>query len=118
MYLGEIVEIGPVEEIFDDPAHPYTRALLSSVPRASTDAREEEFTTLRGDVPSPRNPPAGCRFHTRCPEARAACRESPPPAYDLGDGRTATCFRTDDDHAYWDSEPIGENAAVEEPADD
>ncbi|MEZ3163671.1 oligopeptide/dipeptide ABC transporter ATP-binding protein [Halorubrum sp. RMP-47] len=118
MYLGEIVEIGPVEEIFDDPAHPYTRALLSSVPRASTDAREEAFTTLRGDVPSPRNPPAGCRFHTRCPEARAACRESTPPAYDLGDGRTATCFRTDDDHAYWDSEPIGENAAIEGPADD
>jgi peptide/nickel transport system ATP-binding protein len=117
MYLGEIVEIGPVEEIFDDPAHPYTKALLSSVPRASTDARDEEFTTLRGDVPSPRNPPAGCRFHTRCPEARAACRESAPPAYDVGDGRTATCFRSDDDHAYWDSEPIGENA-VENPADD
>ena len=117
MYLGEIVEIGPVAEIFDDPAHPYTEALLSSVPRASTEPREEEFTTLRGDVPSPRNPPAGCRFHTRCPEARAACRESAPPAYDVGDGRTATCFRSDDDHAYWDSEPIGENA-VEEPADD
>ncbi|ELZ43813.1 oligopeptide/dipeptide ABC transporter ATPase [Halorubrum californiense DSM 19288] len=117
MYLGEIVEIGPVEEIFDDPAHPYTKALLSSVPRASTEARDEEFTTLHGDVPSPRNPPAGCRFHTRCPEARAACRESAPPAYDLGDGRAATCFRTDDDHAYWDSEPIGENAAAEEAGD-
>ncbi|WP_434522939.1 ABC transporter ATP-binding protein [Halorubrum sp. AS12] len=117
MYLGEIVEIGPVEEIFDDPAHPYTKALLSSVPRATTEARDEEFETLRGDVPSPRNPPAGCRFHTRCPEARAACRESAPPAYDVGDGRTATCFRSDDDHAYWDSEPIGENAAAEETAD-
>ena len=70
------------------------------------------------NVPSPRNPPAGCRFHTRCPAARAACRESAPPAYDVGDGRTAACFRTDDDHAYWDSEPIGENAAVEAPADD
>ena len=117
MYLGEIVEIGPVEEIFDDPAHPYTRALLSSVPRASTEARDEEFETLRGDVPSPRNPPAGCRFHTRCPEARAACRESAPPAYDVGDERTATCFRTDDDHAYWDSEPIGENAAAGDESD-
>ncbi|ELZ58954.1 MULTISPECIES: ABC transporter ATP-binding protein [Halorubrum] len=117
MYLGEIVEIGPVEEIFDDPAHPYTKALLSSVPRATTEARDEAFDTLRGDVPSPRNPPSGCRFHTRCPQARAACRESTPPAYDVGDGRTAACFRTDDDHAYWDSEPIGENA-VEEPADD
>ncbi|ELZ34168.1 peptide ABC transporter ATPase [Halorubrum distributum JCM 13561] len=117
MYLGEIVEIGPVEEIFDDPAHPYTKALLSSVPRASTEARDEEFETLHGDVPSPRNPPAGCRFHTRCPEARAACRESAPPGYDVGDGRTAACFRTDDDHAYWDSEPIGENAASEEATD-
>jgi len=118
MYLGEIVEIGPVEEIFDDPAHPYTKALLSSVPRATTEAREEAFDALRGDVPSPRNPPSGCRFHTRCPQARGACRESTPPAYDVGDGRTATCFRTDDDHAYWDSEPIGENAADEAAADD
>ncbi|VTT87207.1 Oligopeptide transport ATP-binding protein OppF (TC 3.A.1.5.1) [Halorubrum sp. DM2] len=117
MYLGEIVEVGPVEEIFDDPAHPYTKALLSSVPRATTEERDEAFDTLQGDVPSPRNPPSGCRFHTRCPQARAACRESTPPAYDVGDGRTAACFRSDDDHAYWDSEPIGENAR-EEPADD
>ena len=117
MYLGEIVEIGPVEEIFTDPQHPYTEALLSSIPtpdpRASVGGIE-----LKGTVPSPTNPPSGCRFHTRCPEARAACRESTPPGYDLGEERTATCFRTDDDHAYWDSEPIGENAAAEEPADD
>ena len=110
MYLGEIVETGPVDELFADPAHPYTRALLSSVPRVTTDDRDEAFETLRGDVPSPRNPPAGCRFHTRCPEARAACRESAPPAYDVGERRSATCFRADDDHAYWESDPIGENA--------
>ncbi|MDZ5811164.1 oligopeptide/dipeptide ABC transporter ATP-binding protein [Halorubrum sp. AD140] len=110
MYLGEIVEVGPVEEIFANPAHPYTRALLSSVPRVTTEGREGEFATLRGDVPSPRNPPAGCRFHTRCPEARTACRESAPPAYDVGDGRSAACFRADEDHRYWESEPIAENA--------
>ena len=67
MYLGELVEIGPVDEIFDDPKHPYTNALLGSVPRASTDERERERHTISGDVPSPRNPPSGCSFRTRCP---------------------------------------------------
>ena len=67
MYLGELVEVGPVDEIFDAPKHPYTEALLASVPRASTDERERERETITGDVPSPRNPPSGCSFRTRCP---------------------------------------------------
>ncbi|WP_418282031.1 ABC transporter ATP-binding protein [Halorubrum sp. DTA98] len=67
MYLGELVEIGPAEDIFDDPKHPYTEALLSSVPRATTDEQDRDRETISGDVPSPRNPPSGCSFRTRCP---------------------------------------------------
>ncbi|MCU4752795.1 ABC transporter ATP-binding protein [Halobacteria archaeon AArc-curdl1] len=77
MYLGEIVEIGLVEEIFQNPTHPYTEALLASVPRASTDERDRERQTLSGDVPSPRDPPSGCRFRTRCPQV------IPPDELDL-----------------------------------
>jgi peptide/nickel transport system ATP-binding protein len=68
MYLGEIVEVGPTTAIFNDPAHPYTRALLDSVPRVTVDEADREVDTLETDVPSPRNPPSGCRFHTRCTE--------------------------------------------------
>jgi len=68
MYLGEIVEIASGEEIFANPQHPYTEALLESVPRVDTDEKERDVATLTGDVPSPRNPPSGCRFRTRCPQ--------------------------------------------------
>jgi peptide/nickel transport system ATP-binding protein len=106
MYLGEIVETGPVEDIFENPSHPYTRALLESVPRAATDEQGREVDALPGDVPSPRSPPPGCRFHTRCPEAREACRESAPPIYAVGEDQEATCFRASDDHEYWESDPL------------
>ena len=68
MYLGEIAEVGPVDEIFENPRHPYTQALLESVPRADTSEHGRAVAALAGDVPSPRNPPSGCRFRTRCPK--------------------------------------------------
>ncbi|WP_396613096.1 ABC transporter ATP-binding protein [Haloferax sp. S1W] len=76
MYLGEIVEVADTKTLFDDPQHPYTRALLSSIPTPDPSRRNEQIE-LTGDVPSPSNPPSGCRFHTRCPEV------IPPAEFDL-----------------------------------
>jgi len=68
MYLGKVAELGPTDEIFENPDHPYTEALLESVPRAEVEEQGRRVATLSGDVPSPRNPPSGCRFRTRCPK--------------------------------------------------
>jgi len=110
MYLGEIVEIGPAEEIINNPRHPYTRVLKW----ATTDLEAEEQIEdppIRGiDIPDPVDPPEGCRFHTRCPEAREACKQMVPDLDETDDGEhSIACFREyDDDHPYWDSEPLGE----------
>ncbi|MFC6798395.1 ABC transporter ATP-binding protein [Haladaptatus sp. DYSN1] len=118
MYLGKIVETGPVDDIFENPQHPYTEALLQSVPRAKTSEYGRRVDALPGDVPSPRNPPSGCRFHTRCPYAREACTNSPPADYPAGPDHTAACVRLDDHHAYWDSEPLPHTDAYEQQAED
>jgi peptide/nickel transport system ATP-binding protein len=91
MYLGEVVEIGPAEELYDDPRHPYTRALLSAMPSMDPDDRTME-APLAGDPPNPINPPEGCRFHPRCPQAQTVCAKAKPALTPVGEGvRLAAC---------------------------
>ncbi|WP_135467215.1 ABC transporter ATP-binding protein [Crenalkalicoccus roseus] len=90
MYLGRIVEIADKRALFADPRHPYTRALLSAIPHPDP-ARRGRVKPLGGDVPSPMNPPPGCRFHTRCPHAAAICREREPPAVEVAPGHRSAC---------------------------
>jgi oligopeptide/dipeptide ABC transporter ATP-binding protein len=90
MYAGRLVEWGPVTKIFDAPAHPYTRALLESIPRMG-DGRER-LTAIEGQPPDLADPPRGCAFHPRCPQALARCREEAPPETVLGPRHTARCW--------------------------
>lgn len=92
MYLGKVVELSPREALYDDPQHPYTQALISAVPspHPEIEARRRRII-LKGDVPSPANPPSGCAFSTRCPKVFDRCRVEAPPLHDLGQGRLAAC---------------------------
>ncbi len=90
MYLGQVVEAGGSAAVFARPAHPYTAALLSANP-AVDPARRREPVVLRGDAPSPAHPPAGCRFHTRCPAVQAVCRSEMPVLAEVEAGRWARC---------------------------
>jgi peptide/nickel transport system ATP-binding protein len=88
MYLGRFVETGPAEEVFANPRHPYTRLLLETIPDVQRPNRDRQ--PLSGEVPSPIDPPPGCPFHPRCPQAEAQCREA-RPALELRDGREVAC---------------------------
>jgi peptide/nickel transport system ATP-binding protein len=92
MYLGSIVESGPTEEIFKSPRHPYSEALISAVPVADIDPKgRRERIVLQGDVPSPINPPSGCRFHPRCRYATERCRVERPKLAEIEPGRFVAC---------------------------
>ncbi len=91
MYLGEIVEIGKTEEIFNYPKHPYTKALLSSVPELNPNNSKEQIK-LQGELPSPENLPSGCKFHTRCPYVMEKCKSENPEYIDFSETHKCKCF--------------------------
>jgi peptide/nickel transport system ATP-binding protein len=93
MYLGRIVESAPTEELFRSPNHPYTQALLSEVPRL--DQRKRRFTPVKGEIPSPLDPPSGCHFHPRCPHAMERCRREAPALKAIAPGRLSACHLND-----------------------
>lgn len=92
MYLGQVVETGEIEDVFNKPLHPYTRALFSAIPTINPENIRERII-LEGNVPSAVNPPEGCRFHTRCPAATPECSKSAPELKDFGNGHRAACIR-------------------------
>jgi peptide/nickel transport system ATP-binding protein len=92
MYLGEVVELGPVDQVWDTPAHPYTRALLAAMPSSDPDNRTQT-PPITGDPPNPIDPPPGCRFHTRCAFAEPMCSATSPKLTELdGTGHEAACY--------------------------
>jgi oligopeptide/dipeptide ABC transporter ATP-binding protein len=111
MYLGRVAETGPRELVYDTPRHPYTAALLSAAPAADPDAAaSRQRIILTGDIPSPIDPPSGCRFHPRCPKAQELCSQQDPPlevkAGDAATHLTACHFPVE----------VGENLAAEAAA--
>jgi oligopeptide transport system ATP-binding protein len=106
MYLGRLMERGPSREVTRSPAHPYTRALLASVPIPDPRAeRARDRATLKGELPSPMNPPSGCVFRTRCPQARPDCADAPPPVVEASPRHKVAC-------PYWD-DPLPAREAAE-----
>ena len=114
MYLGRLVEIGTPEQIITDPQHPYTQALRWATPKLYDDKDSGEMPIRSIDIPDPVNPPSGCRYHTRCPNAREVCTRIDPDTMDVEEhpGQRAACFRVDETHEYWESPSIvGEDAS-------
>jgi len=95
MYLGKLVEIATVDKLYSTPMHPYTKALLSAIPIPNPKKKKERII-LTGDVPSPINPPSGCRFHTRCPKCMDICKQTEPPLLQLESGHNVACHLYDD----------------------
>jgi peptide/nickel transport system ATP-binding protein len=90
MYAGKVIEKGTVKEIFHNPLHPYTKALFSAIPNPNPDVKMNRMV-LTGDIPSPANPPKGCRFHTRCPYAKEICKHVVPEYKEHEPGHFAAC---------------------------
>ena len=98
MYLGSLVEICDASELYKNPLHPYTQALLSAIPIPDPNvSRSRHRVVLQGEVPSPMNPPKGCKFHTRCPYARDICREKRPETISVGADHTCACHKVEQD---------------------
>ena len=95
MYLGSMVEYGSKEDIFREPLHPYTRALFSAIPIPDPDAKMNRVV-LQGSIPSPANPPSGCKFHTRCAQCMEKCKKEAPHPIDVGNGHYVVCHLYDD----------------------
>ncbi|MCK5071039.1 MAG: ABC transporter ATP-binding protein, partial [Desulfocapsa sp.] len=89
MYLGRLCETAPVDELFDDPKHPYTRLLIDTIPDIEMTGRVR--TPVQGEIPNPMDPPKGCPFHPRCPMAEDKCRSTQPILTSLGDDRSVAC---------------------------
>jgi peptide/nickel transport system ATP-binding protein len=93
MYLGRVAEIAPTEELFAEPNHPYTQALLQEIPRI--DRTHRTFVPIRGEIPSPLAPPSGCHFHPRCPHAMPRCAQEAPALREISPGRLSACHLND-----------------------
>ncbi|ELY97735.1 ABC transporter ATP-binding protein [Natrialba aegyptia] len=123
VYLGELVEIGPPEQIIHNPQHPYTQALCWATPELGVDTDAADSPIRKIDIPDPTDPPSGCRYHTRCANAREVCKTQQPESFSVPDEEVhnAACFRVTDDHEYWSSASITDDesdakATAEEPA--